>query len=180
MSKKTHGNMEAKITIVDKDNNVIGSSDRLEAHLKGLWHRIAVVHVFNTKGQIYIQKRSPTADTSPNMWDHSAAGHVDSDETPDQAAKRELFEELGIKADNLTFIALYKTQRVIENKKLNRYWYVYKYVYDGEMQFEKGEVTTGKFVDVDWLKKNMQAKPEMYTDGIKDSLPAYLKTTKNI
>ena len=71
--------MNDLITIVDEENNVVGSTTRQEAQLKGLWHRIVVVLVFNSQGQLFIQKRSPHAETSPNMWDHSAAGHVDAD-----------------------------------------------------------------------------------------------------
>jgi len=168
--------MERNITIVDESNKVTGSARRIDAHNKGFWHRIAVVHIFNPQGQIFIQKRSPHADTSPNMWDHSAAGHVDEGEEPEDAAKRELYEELGVKADRLTFISLYKTQRVEKDKTFNRFWYVYKYIFDGEMKLEKSEVSTGKFVDVGWLKKDIKERSDLYTDGLKASFDVYLES----
>lgn len=170
--------MDKKIAIVDENNQIIGSSDRLEAYRKGLWHRIVVVLIFNSQGQLYIQKRSPNADTSPNMWDHSAAGHVDEGEEPEQAAKRELFEELGVEAGNLEFISLLKTQRREKEKQFNRFWYVFKYNFSGSMTLQESEVADGKFVDIDRLKKEIETNPSDYTDGLKNSLDVYLKYCK--
>lgn len=167
--------MEHTITIVDENNKVIGSASRPIAVSKGLWHQIVVVLVFNAKGQLYIQKRSPTADTCPNMWDHSAAGHVDENEEPDQAAKRELLEELGIKAKQLIPISIYKTQRSEGEKHYNRYWHLYKLVYNGEFNFQKNEVAEGKFVDISWLEMELRLDKEgIYTDGLRKSLAVYL------
>jgi len=167
--------MDKKIAIVDENNQVVGSSDRSEAHKQGLWHRIVVVLVFNNRSQLYIQKRSPNADTSPNMWDHSAAGHVDEGEEPEQAAKRELNEELGIKANALEFISSFKTQREEKDKKLNRFWSIYRFSFDGSMTLQESEVSEGKFVDIDWLKNEIDTNPKDYTDGLKSSLEAYLR-----
>ena len=168
--------MEKEIAVVDEKNQVIASASMIDVHKKGLWHRISVVHVFNSKGEIYLQKRSPHVDTSPNLWDHSAAGHVDVGEEPEEAAKRELLEELGVKTDKLEFISTYKTQNSDKGKTLNRFWYVYKHTFDGTMHLEKTEVSTGKFVDVEWLKTDIKEKPNLYTDGLKDSLKAYLNS----
>ena len=168
--------MEKEITIVDENNQVTGSARRIDAHKRGLWHRISVVHIFNTQGEIFIQKRSPHTDTSPNMWDHSAAGHVDTGEEPEESAKRELHEELGINANNLKLISTYKTHREEKDKVFNRFWYVYTNTFEGKMILEKKEVSTGKFVDIEWLKKDLREKPEVYTDGLKASFEAYLNS----
>lgn len=170
--------MDDFITIVDENDQVVGSADRNKAYLKGLWHRIVVILVFNSQGQIYIQKRPTDADTSPNLWDHSAAGHVDKDEEPELAAKRELFEELGIKAYSLQFIAILKTQRKEVNKTFNRFWYIYQCQYDGKMHLQSKEVSSGKFVDVEWLKEDLELNPDKYTDGVKSSFKAYLESSK--
>jgi len=166
--------MKKLITIVDKNNNVTGSATHQNAQREGLWHRIVVVHVFNSHKEIFIQKRSPRADSSPNMWDHSAAGHVDTGEIPINSAKRELKEELGISSSKLSLITTYKTQRKSGNRKFNRYWYVYQITYDGKINLQESELAEGKFVDINWLKKDMEQNPRIYTDGIKISLQAYL------
>ncbi len=176
MSNQQHE--EKPIVIVDENNNVIGSRQRVEAVREGLWHRIVVVLVFNGKGEMFIQKRSANAPSSPNLWDHSAAGHVDEGEEPVDAAKRELVEELGIQAEDFEYLSSYKTQRSVDDKHYNRFWYVYSCKFDGEVHLDQTEVADGRFVDVQWLREDLAQHPEMYTDGIEKSLGAYLHSSQ--
>jgi len=90
---------EEILEVVDEANRVIGRATRREIHEKGLRHRSVHVLVFNPRGDLYLQKRSPTKDQHPDHWDTSAAGHSAPGETPLAAAQRELEEELGLTAD---------------------------------------------------------------------------------
>ncbi len=81
---------------VDENNRVIGTKSRPEIHEKALRHRSVHIFIFNTRGELYLQKRSPHKDQYPDHWDSSAAGHTDPGETPLEAAQRELMEELGL------------------------------------------------------------------------------------
>lgn len=60
-----------------------------------------IVHVciFNSKGEMLIQKRQPSKKRWPNLWDLSCGGGAIAGETSQQAASRELLEELGIHYD---------------------------------------------------------------------------------
>ena len=74
----------------------IGQEHRSEVHRLGLKHR--AVHMccsYNTRGAVFLQKRSVTKDTWPGAWDSSASGHLDAGETYDACAVREVREELG-------------------------------------------------------------------------------------
>ena len=88
--------------VVDADDKIIGKATRKEIHEKGLWHRSVHIFIMNTRGALFLQKRSLKKDLYPGCWDSSAAGHVDWGESYQQAAKRELREELGIN-EPLTF-----------------------------------------------------------------------------
>ncbi|MFH0789256.1 MAG: NUDIX domain-containing protein [Pseudomonadota bacterium] len=81
---------------VDENNRVIGTKSRPEIHEKALRHRSVHIFIFNTRGELYLQKRSLHKDQYPDHWDSSAAGHTDPGETPLEAAQRELMEELGL------------------------------------------------------------------------------------
>jgi isopentenyl-diphosphate delta-isomerase type 1 len=87
---------EEFLEVVDEDNQVIGIASRYEIHKRGLRHRSVHIFIFNTRGDLYLQKRSPSKDQYPEHWDTSAAGHTDPGESPLEAAERELWEELGI------------------------------------------------------------------------------------
>lgn len=53
------------------------------------------VFIFNRKGELLLQKRSPYTADNRNLWDKSAGGHVDlTDSSTIITAKRELVEEL--------------------------------------------------------------------------------------
>jgi isopentenyldiphosphate isomerase len=82
--------------IVNDCDEVIGRLPRAQVHREGRKHRAVHVLVFNARGEVFLQKRSPTKDTFPGAWDSSASGHVASGEGYDAAVARELREELGL------------------------------------------------------------------------------------
>lgn len=90
---------EEILEVVDEYNRVIGRAERRVIHEKGLRHRSVHILVFNSRGELFLQKRSPNKDQYPDHWDTSAAGHTEPGETPLVAARRELREELGLTAD---------------------------------------------------------------------------------
>ena len=81
--------------IVDGDDRVIGRAPRREVHARRLNHRATHILVHDEAGRVFLQRRSLAKDTFPGCWDSSCSGHVDSGETYEIAARRELGEELG-------------------------------------------------------------------------------------
>ena len=82
--------------VVNERDEVVGNRSRSEVHRLGLLHRAAHILVFNSRGEVFLQKRSMKKDRQPGLWDSSASGHVDSGEDYDTAAVRELREEIGL------------------------------------------------------------------------------------
>ena len=90
-------NSEERFPLVDEAGQVIGSATRGECHNGSkLLHPVVHLHVFNSKGEVYLQKRPEWKDIQPGKWDTSVGGHLDYGETPEQALVREVREELGI------------------------------------------------------------------------------------
>ena len=71
---------------------------RGEVHKNGDWHGSVHIWVFDGE-EVLLQKRSADKDVFPNFIDASCTGHIDPGETPEEAALRELSEELGIHAE---------------------------------------------------------------------------------
>jgi len=150
------------LEIVDANDRVVGRATRAEIHAKGFMHRAVHVFVFNTAGEIYVQRRSATKDRHPLKLDSSAAGHVDPGETYLPAAVRELQEELGIAAD------LEAVLRVAASEKTdNEHVALFTVVTDRTPSPNPEEILWGGFMSRHDLSTRMAAAAE-------DFVPAFI------
>lgn len=76
-----------------KTGKIIGRHDPL---LPGEYCRAVCVCLFNSRGEMLLQKRSADKELWPSLWDITAAGGVLAGENGQQAARRELREEMGL------------------------------------------------------------------------------------
>lgn len=85
------------IDLYDKNRIPTGMAVQRGSKLPEETYRIVVhVCIFNSKGEMLIQQRQSTKTVFPDMWDISAGGQVESGETSEMAAQREVYEELGL------------------------------------------------------------------------------------
>lgn len=137
--------------LVDEQGNIIGQAPRSVCHDGSkLLHPVIHLHIFNSNGELFLQKRSATKDVQPNRWDSSVAGHIDLNETPEAAAIREANEELGLTNIQPIFI----TQYIIETDTEKELSYCYYIVYDGNFVLNKDELADGKF----WKAEDIYAQ----------------------
>lgn len=144
--------MEEIFPLVDEQGNVIGQALRSRCHDGSkLLHPVVHLHIFNTKGELFLQKRSSTKDIQPGMWDTSSAGHIGLNETPIKAVLREVSEELGITGIAPHFITRY----IIETNIERELSYCFYTVYDGDIKIDNDEVSDGCFWTIDNIKKQL-------------------------
>ena len=108
--------MDEVVEILTEDGKQTGERiNKSIAHKEGVCHGISAIALIDKEGRLLIQQRSSNKKTEPNKWDLSGAGHIDVDETPEQAAVRELFEETGIKVEieELKLILLFLNSKKI-------------------------------------------------------------------
>ena len=135
--------------LVDENGVVIGSATRGECHDGSkLLHPVVHLHVFNSKGELYLQKRPAWKDIQPGKWDTAVGGHIDYGETPEEALTREVREELGI----TDFAPERVGQYVFESRREREYVYVHKTVYDGPIAPSREELAGGRFWTIDEIK----------------------------
>jgi isopentenyldiphosphate isomerase len=126
--------------VVNESDEVVGQQTRGEVHRLGLKHRAVHVLIFNSRGEVFLQKRSMRKDTAPGAWDSSASGHLDAGEDYDVCAARELREELG-------FTAAFPPKRLfkIDARAETGQEFVWVYRLEGEGPFtlHPDEIETG-------------------------------------
>jgi isopentenyldiphosphate isomerase len=82
--------------VVDAADQPVAVRSRAACHADpALIHRSVFVLVETSSGMLY-QRRGYAKDTNPGCWDVACAGHVAVGESYEQAALRELAEELGL------------------------------------------------------------------------------------
>jgi len=129
--------------VVNERDEVVASKPRSEVHRLGLLHRAAHVLVFNSRGQVFLQKRSMKKDRQPGVWDSSASGHVDSGEDYDTCAVRELDEEIGLRHR-----ALQKLFKVAAQPGTDReFVWVYRCEAEGPFELNAEEIDEGGWFD---------------------------------
>ena len=89
--------MEEKIILVDENDKEIGSDEKLNVHKEGKLHRAFSIFVFNSKGELLIQKRAKNKYHSGGLWSNSCCSHPRIGESIEEAVHRRLKEEVGIK-----------------------------------------------------------------------------------
>ena len=149
------GAEEELVTIVDERNRVVGAAPRREMRAGNLPHRATYILVFNSRGELYVQKRTEHKDVFPGYYDVAAGGVILAGESYEQGALRELEEELGIRGVLLTrlFDFSYKDEAV-------KVWgAVFACVYDGEMALQQEEVESGAFLAVDEVFRRAATEP---------------------
>jgi len=165
-------NMTEHIYHVDEEDKVIGKVTRKEAREKNLIHRGAIILVFNSKGEILVQKRSMTKDVFPGRYEMMVGGVCDYGEDYETTARRELFEEVGLKSElEYLFTCLYM------DNYLKQVAAVYRTVSDDKLVLQEEEVDSAEFMSIEDLRQMM--KIESFCDDAVDMFEYYMKECKN-
>src|SRR4051812_29121136 len=88
--------MEIKVILVDDNDREVGVMEKMEAHRRGLLHRAFSIFIFNSRGELLLQKRALSKYHSGGLWTNTCCGHPMPGENIETAANRRLNEEMGI------------------------------------------------------------------------------------
>jgi len=137
--------VEEIVPIVDREDNIVDRVPRRVMRARALRHRVTYIFVFNSAGEIFVQKRTPTKDLYPGYFDLAAGGVVCVGESYEESASREAEEELGIRDKPLEpHFKFYFEQD--DNKCWGK---VFSCIHDGPFVLQAEEVASGEFVDID-------------------------------
>lgn len=154
--------MEELFPLVNEQGDLIGKASRAYCHSGSfVLHPVVHLHVFNSAGQLFLQKRAMNKDIQPGMWDTSVGGHVDYEETlglpldgtkADASAiapwvlaalSREAREELGIIEFHPIFVQRYSFRSVYESELVHTFFTIY----NGSLNIDPNEISEGRFWD---------------------------------
>jgi 16S rRNA (adenine1518-N6/adenine1519-N6)-dimethyltransferase len=149
-----------RFPVVDENDRQIGTASRLEVHENNFRHRAVHMLIFNHAGEILLQKRSPWKDRHPLLWDSSVAGHVEANEDYDEAAARELMEELGARM-RLECIG----KLPASGKTGQEFIVIYRGEHDGPFTFPCEEISAVQFFPTRIVERWVANKPQDFAPG---------------
>ena len=154
---------EEMFDVVNDHDEVVDCQPRSEVHRRGLKHRATHVLVFNSRGEVFLQKRSMKKDRQPGVWDSSVSGHVDSGEDYDTCAVRELREEIGLSVAQ-TPERLFKIDACEETDQ--EFVWVYQCQHEGPFTLHPDEIDQGDWFTPAEVARWMQERPGDFASAL--------------
>lgn len=160
-----------EVILVNENDEQIGTVEKMEAHRQGLLHRAFSIFIFNSKGELLLQRRASGKYHSGGLWTNTCCSHPLPGETVLTAANRRLLEEMGFAATlspafNFTYNATF-ANGLIEHE----YDHVFTGTYDGKITIDESEVSDYCFKTMTDIEASIKTHPQKYTEWFKLALP---------
>lgn len=160
-----------QVILVDENDNVTGSMEKMDAHRKGVLHRAFSVFIFNSKSEMLIQQRAIFKYHSGGLWSNACCSHPNPGEETKPAAERRLEEEMGIRTP-LRKIFDFTYAASFENGLTeNEFDHVFTGTYDGIIKANPEEVNDYCFKPIKELGELIIMEPGNYTEWFKIAFP---------
>jgi isopentenyl-diphosphate delta-isomerase len=163
---------EELILLVDADDRIIGTGEKLETHRRGALHRAFSVIVWNSAGRLLLQKRAAGKYHSGGLWTNACCGHPRPKENVRTAACRRLREEMGFtcKLSPLGTIT-YRAELdggMVEHELVH----VFRGFYDGAVTPDPAEAEDYRWLSLADVRADMTSRPERYSVWLREYLSA--------
>lgn len=155
------------VILVDENDQEIGQIEKLAAHVEGRLHRAFSVFIFNSAGEILLQKRSAAKYHSGGLWSNTCCSHPHPGERTDIAASRRLQEEMGMKSllfKAFTFIYKSELDNNLTEHELDHVFFGYS---NEPPVLNEEEAEDYKYIDPVALQKDIEDNPNDYTVWLK-------------
>ncbi|RKU13568.1 isopentenyl-diphosphate delta-isomerase [Candidatus Poribacteria bacterium] len=171
--------MEERVILVDRMGREIGTEEKLKAHREGKLHRAFSVFVFNSLGELLLQKRSKNKYHSGGLWTNTCCSHPHLSESHHCAARRRLVEEMGFDCELTELFSFIYHAEVENNLFEHELDHVFVGHYDGQPVPNPDEVDDWKWMDINRLRLDVGKNPDHYTYWFKLVLNRVLKQYEN-
>lgn len=152
-----------QVILVDSHDNETGTMEKIAAHKEGKLHRAFSIIIFNSKGEMLLQKRAAGKYHSAGLWTNACCSHPRPQESTEEAVSRRLYEEIGLTArPQYLYKFIYKTQ--FDNGLIEHELdHVYLHRSDIPPVLNPQEADDWKYMDMIALRKDIATSPDDYT-----------------
>ncbi len=152
-----------QVILVNEQDDSIGLMEKLEAHRKGALHRAVSVFVFNSRGELLMQKRASGKYHGGGLWTNTCCTHPSDGESSLECANRRLKEEMGIETQLVEqFSFIYRSE--VENGLIeHEFDHVFFGIYDGTVALNPKEAEDHTFAPLVKVFTDAENQPERYS-----------------
>jgi isopentenyl-diphosphate delta-isomerase len=152
------------VTLVDAENNVVGSCGKIAAHREGKLHRAFSILISNPDGELLLQRRAAKKYHFASRWSNACCGHPRPGESTPDAAHRRLGEEFGFTVP-LTQIAelSYYAEDEVSGLVEHEYLHVFHGLYTGEPCPNPHEIGAYRWMLSDRIQRGLATRPDWFT-----------------
>jgi isopentenyl-diphosphate delta-isomerase len=154
------------VILVDESDNEVGTMEKLEAHRKGVLHRAFSILIFNSTGELLLQKRAGKKYHSAGLWTNTCCSHPLPGEAMEAALGRKLEQEMGISAP-LTFAYKFIYKASLGDLTEYELDYVYIGVSDVAPNVNPEEVAEWRYVSPAQIQREIAEYPGHFTPWFK-------------
>lgn len=155
--------LDHPVVLVDEHDAPLGEMAKLEAHEKGLLHRAFSVFVFNSRGELMLQRRAEDKYHSGGLWSNTCCSHPRPGESVETAAHRRLWEEMRLRCDlfsHFSFVYRAELDRgLVEHE--------YDHVLVGQSEVDPdpnpSEVAGWRWAPIDAIRRELSERPGDFT-----------------
>lgn len=168
--------MKEMIILVDKNDIEVGSIEKMEAHVKGKLHRAFSVFIFNSKGEMMLQRRALNKYHSGGLWTNTCCSHPNAGENLNDAVHRRLQQEMGFDCDVKeikSFLYHAELDHELIEHELD---HIFIGFYDKEPNINKEEVDDWKWTSYEDVVKELKHAPEKFTYWFKIAMLEIITT----
>lgn len=153
----------SKVILVDENDRPVGMAAKMEVHENGLLHRAFSIFIFNTKGEMLLQRRSGSKYHSGGLWSNACCSHPQPGQDTQSAAQKRLYEEMGFTIGlEKIFDFIYRAD--FENGLTEfEFDHVFAGEYEGEIIINKEEADDYCYKTVKEIGESLKAHPQKYT-----------------
>jgi isopentenyl-diphosphate Delta-isomerase len=152
-----------RVVLVGEDDAPLGAAEKLEAHRRGALHRAFSVFALNGAGELLLQRRAHGKYHSGGLWSNSACGHPRPGEGTAEAARRRLYEELGVTCGALTPAGILRYETVLADLVENELDHLLVTEVAGMPSPDPDEVADWRFVAPAELDAWVARRPQDFT-----------------
>lgn len=160
---------EEHVDQVDDEDRVVGQVRRSDVYRLRANFRVVHVFLLNGRRQLLIHQLSAGKPRFGGAWGSSVAGAVRAGEAPEDAARREVREELGVEVADLRLVG----RTAVREEGLTKFLYLYALVHDGPVHPDPGEIALAEFVDLPRLRDMMERRERAFTPTFQSALDLF-------